>query len=39
MNKSEKVAPKVVKEIKETPINPLPDNTTAAELIKRRRSQ
>jgi hypothetical protein len=36
MNKSDKVAIKVVKE---APSNPLPDNTKAAEYIRRRRTQ
>jgi hypothetical protein len=38
MNKTEKAAAKVVKEIRETPVNPLPNNTEAAEIIKRRRT-
>jgi hypothetical protein len=36
MNKSDKIATKVVKEI---PVNPLPDNTKAAEYIRRRRTK
>jgi hypothetical protein len=39
MNKSDKVATKVAKEIKEIPVNPLPDNTTAAEYIRKKRTK
>lgn len=39
MNKSEKVASKTIKEIKEISSNPIPDKTTAAEVIKRRTSK
>ena len=39
MNKTDKVPAKVVKEIKAAPTNPLPDNTVAAEYIRRRRTQ
>jgi hypothetical protein len=36
MNKSDKKVTKAIKEIKEIPSNPLPDNTTAAEYLRRR---
>jgi hypothetical protein len=39
MNKSEKIPTKVIKEVKAVPSNPLPDNTKAAEYIRRRRTQ
>jgi hypothetical protein len=39
MNKTDKNAIKAVKEIKEKPVNPIPDNSTAAELIRRRRTK
>jgi hypothetical protein len=39
MNKSDKKATKAVKEVKEISSNPLPDNTTVAEYIRRRRTK
>ena len=39
MNKSDKKATKVIKDVKEIPSNPLPDNTIAAEYIRRRRTK
>lgn len=39
MNKSDKAATKVAKKIKEIPVNPLPDNTKAAEYIRKRRTK
>jgi hypothetical protein len=39
MNKSNKKATKATKKVKEIPSNPMPDNTTAAEYIQRRRTK
>jgi hypothetical protein len=39
VNKSDKKQLKPVKEVKEVPSNPLPDNTKAAEYIRRRRTK
>jgi hypothetical protein len=39
MNKSDKKVTKTVKQVKEIPSNPLPDNTTAAEYIRKRRTK
>jgi len=39
MRKTDKVALKIAKEIKKAQVNPLPDNTTAAELIRKRRTK
>jgi hypothetical protein len=39
MRKTDKVAPKIAKEIKKAQVNPLTDNTMAAELIRRRRTK
>lgn len=39
MNKSDKIPIKEVKQVKEIPSNPLPDNTMAAEYIRRRRTK
>jgi hypothetical protein len=36
MNKSDKKVIKTVKEVKEIPSNPLPNNTTAAEYISKK---
>ncbi len=36
MNKSEKPAPKLAKDIKAVSTNPLPDKTTSAEIVRRR---
>jgi hypothetical protein len=37
MNKSDKKVTKAIEEVKEIPSNPLPDITTAAEYIRKRR--
>jgi hypothetical protein len=39
MNKSDKKATKAIKEVKEIPSNPLPDNINAAEYIRRRHTK
>jgi hypothetical protein len=39
MNKSDKKVTKAIKEIKEIPSNPLPENTTAAEYLRRRHTK
>ena len=39
MNKSDKKVTKAVKGVKEIPSNPLPDNTTAGEHIRRRHTK
>jgi len=36
MNKTDKTAPKLAKDIKATPKNPLPDKTVSAEIVRRR---
>jgi hypothetical protein len=38
LNKSEKPVPKLAKDVKAIPTNPLPDKNTSAEIVRRRTS-
>ncbi len=38
MNKSDKTAPKLAKDVKAISTNPLPDKNTSAEIVRRRTS-